>query len=87
MWYLTSEKVKNSPPLCHFKDRLMNFSEDGFIQRQRFMEIYMPYSAHKAIGQIRVSFHELQIGQDEHFPYLVLKDSANLFEGEITSNE
>ena len=61
MWYLTSKKVKNSPPLCHFKDRLMNFSEDGFIQELRYMDIYVRQSARKAINQLRVLFHQLEI--------------------------
>ena len=41
--------------MAYYKDNFMNFSEDGLIQRLRYMDVYMPHGACKAIGQLLVS--------------------------------
>ena len=43
----------------YYKDHFMNLTNDGFIKRTRYMDVYTPHSVHKAIGQLKVSFHQL----------------------------
>ena len=40
----------------YYKDHFMNYSEDGLMQRRRYMDVYMPHAACKAIGQLIVSY-------------------------------
>ncbi|MCO5547983.1 hypothetical protein L7F22_001438 [Adiantum nelumboides] len=56
--------------MLYYKDQFMTILEDGFIQRPRYMDVYMPHSARVAIGQLRVSSHRLEIeaGRASHIP-------------------
>ena len=47
--------------MLYYRDCFMSISEDGFIQRPGYMDVYMPHSARVAIGQLRVSSHQLEI--------------------------
>ncbi|MCO5563810.1 hypothetical protein L7F22_017459 [Adiantum nelumboides] len=47
--------------MLYYRDQFMTILEDGFIQRPRYMDVYMPHSARVAIGQLRVSSHRLEI--------------------------
>lgn len=48
----------------------MSISEGGFIQRPRYMDVHMSHNARVAIGQLRVSSHQLAIetGRAAHIP-------------------
>ena len=50
-----------STKMLYYRDCFMNISEDGFVQRPRYMDVYMPHSSRVAIGQLRVSSHQLEI--------------------------
>ncbi|MCO5564662.1 hypothetical protein L7F22_018328 [Adiantum nelumboides] len=58
------------PKMLYYTDQFMTILEDGFIQRPRYMDVYMPHSARVAIGQLRVSSHRLEIdaGRAAHIP-------------------
>ncbi|MCO5580445.1 hypothetical protein L7F22_034312 [Adiantum nelumboides] len=45
----------------YYTDQFMTILKDGFIQRLRYMDVYMPHSARVGIGQLRVSSHKLEI--------------------------
>ncbi|MCO5560193.1 hypothetical protein L7F22_013802 [Adiantum nelumboides] len=45
----------------YYRDQFMTILQYGFIQRPRYMDVYMPHSARVAIGQLRVSSHRLEI--------------------------
>ena len=47
--------------MLYYRDCFMSISEDGFIQRPRYMDVYMPHSSRVAVGQLRVSSHQLEI--------------------------
>ena len=49
------------PPKMFYKDQFMTLLEDGFIQRPRYLDTYMPHSSRVVIGQLRVSSHRLEI--------------------------
>ena len=56
--------------IVYYKDHFIDFSEDGFIQRPRYMDTYMPHNFHKALGQLLVLFDQLEIetGRGLHIP-------------------
>ncbi|MCO5569025.1 hypothetical protein L7F22_022731 [Adiantum nelumboides] len=58
------------PKMQYYRDRFMTILEDGFIQRPRYMDVYMAHSARVAIGQLRVSSHRLEIEAERaaHIP-------------------
>ena len=47
--------------MSYYRDCFLSVSEDGFIQRPGYMDVYMSHSARVAIGQLRVSSHQLEI--------------------------
>lgn len=49
------------PKMLYYRDHFMSISGDGFIHRPRYMDVYMPHSSRVAIGQLRVSSHQLEI--------------------------
>ena len=50
------------PKMVYYKDYSMKFSEDGFIQGLRYMDVSVPHgSTRKAIGQLNVPAHQLEI--------------------------
>lgn len=49
------------PKMLYYRDEFMTLLADGFIQRPRYMDTYMPHSLRVAIGQLRVSSHRLEI--------------------------
>ena len=62
LWQLYTQKdLAHTKSTTSPKDNFMNFSADGFIQRLRYIDICMPHNACKAVGQLRVSSHQLKI--------------------------
>ena len=47
--------------MLDYRDQFLTMSDDGFIQRPRYMDTYMPHSSRVAIGQLRVASHRLRI--------------------------
>ncbi|MCO5584502.1 hypothetical protein L7F22_038430 [Adiantum nelumboides] len=47
--------------MLYYRDQFMTILEDGFIQRPRYMDVYVPHTARVAIEQLRVSSHRLEI--------------------------
>lgn len=45
----------------HYRDHFLRLTEDGFIQRPGYMDIFMSHAMRVAIGQLRVSSHTLEI--------------------------
>ena len=45
----------------HYRQHFLRVTEDGFIQRPRYMDVYMSHAMRVAIGQLRVSSHTLEI--------------------------
>ena len=65
LWQLYIRQTWITSPLqrkmSHYRDHFLTILEDGFIQRPRYMDIYMPHSSRVAIGQLRVASHRLEI--------------------------
>jgi len=49
------------PKTLYYREQFLSILADGFIQRPRYMDTYMPHSSRVAIGQLRVSSHRLEI--------------------------
>ena len=47
--------------MLDYRDHFLTMSDDGFIQRPRYMDTYMPHSSRVAIGQLGVASHRLRI--------------------------
>ncbi|KAH6557133.1 hypothetical protein KP509_1Z132300 [Ceratopteris richardii] len=54
----------------HYREHFLTVAADGFIQRPRYMDTYMAPDERVAIGQLRVSSHQLEIevGRATHTP-------------------
>ena len=67
-WITPSQPLP--PKMLYYRDQFMSTSGDGFIQRPRYMDVHMSHSARVAIGQLRVSSHQLEIeaGRAAHIP-------------------
>ena len=47
--------------MLEYREQFLTILPDGFIQRPRYMDTYMPHSSRVAIGQLRVASHRLEI--------------------------
>ncbi|MCO5586104.1 hypothetical protein L7F22_040043 [Adiantum nelumboides] len=47
--------------MAYYREHFLMLTEDKFIQRPRYMDIYLPHGMRVAIGQLRVSSHQLEI--------------------------
>ena len=47
--------------MLDYKDHFLTMLDDGFIERPRYMDTYMPHSSRVAIGQLKVASHRLWI--------------------------
>lgn len=45
----------------YYRDHFLRLTEDGFIQRPGYMDVFMSHAMRIAIGQLRVSSHTLEI--------------------------
>ncbi|KAH7387052.1 hypothetical protein KP509_16G002600 [Ceratopteris richardii] len=54
----------------HYREHFLTVTADGFIQRPQYMDTYMAPAERVAIGQLRVSSHqlEIEIGRATHTP-------------------
>eukprot|EP00250_Pteridium_aquilinum_P022390 c25367_g1_i1 orf=2-550(-) len=54
----------------YYKDQFLSTTDTGFLRRPSYMDVYMPHSMRVAIGQLRVSSHQLEIetGRAAHIP-------------------
>ncbi|KAH6558407.1 hypothetical protein KP509_1Z065800 [Ceratopteris richardii] len=54
----------------HYREHFLTVTADGFIQRPRYMDTYMAPAERVAIGQLRLSSHqlEIEIGRATHTP-------------------
>eukprot|EP00249_Psilotum_nudum_P024953 c29331_g2_i2 orf=1-1479(+) len=49
------------PKMSYYYEHFLSISEQGFIETPQYMQIYMPHRLRVAIGQLRVSSHQLAI--------------------------
>ena len=49
------------PKMLYYKEKFMHFSNLGFIIRPKYLDIFLPHALRVAIGQFRVSSHQLEI--------------------------
>ena len=76
LWQLYTREtwVTPSQPLPrkmqYYSDQFLSTTDTGFLRRPRYMDVYMSHSMRVAIGQIRVSSHQLEIetGRAAHIP-------------------
>ncbi|MCO5548634.1 hypothetical protein L7F22_002094 [Adiantum nelumboides] len=47
--------------MAYYREHFLMLTEDRFIQRPRYMDTYLPDGMRVAIGQLRVSSHQLEI--------------------------
>ena len=45
----------------YYRTSFLQLSQDGFIERPQYLEVYLPHASRMAIGQLRVSSHQLEI--------------------------
>ena len=50
-----------SPKMLYYKEHFMHFNDLGFIERPRYLDIFLPHALRIVIGQLRVSSHNLEI--------------------------
>ena len=56
-----SPKIPLDMKMAHYKTHFLHISEDGFIIKPPYMDIYLSYALRSVIGQLRTSSHQLQI--------------------------
>ena len=56
----------------YYRTSFLQLSQDGFIERPRYLDVYLPHASRVAIGQLRVSSHQLEIetGRAAQIPQL-----------------
>ena len=63
--YIERTWITPSRPLdtkmAYYRDHFLMLTLDGFIQRPRYMDVYLPHGTRVDIGQLRVSSHQLEI--------------------------
>ena len=67
LWQLYLQVTWSNPlqplptKMQHYRELFLQLSQDGFIERPRYIEVYLPHASRVAIGQLRVSSHQLEI--------------------------
>ena len=67
LWQLYIQVTWSSPPqglttkMEYYRKSFLQLSKDGFIERPRYLDVYLPHASRVAIGQLRVSSHQLEI--------------------------
>ncbi|MCO5575025.1 hypothetical protein L7F22_028822 [Adiantum nelumboides] len=58
-WFSPRQPLQ--PKMLHYHEHFLQISDQGFIDTPQYMQQYMPHHLRVAIGQLRVSSHQLEI--------------------------
>ena len=50
--------------MLYYKEHFMHFSKLGFITRPKYLDTFLPNALRVAIGEVRISYHQLEIEND-----------------------